>query len=207
MGKGRGEGIGGVKKVWHLLLGDIEQTPQHLGHAFLCGGAVARYGLLDGERRILGDGYVAAECGGHGHSLGASELEHRLHVLAVEGGLDGKLNKTRHPLENTRQTPIMAFEFVELYHTHHHNLGLFAVHAEHSIAHHIRAGINTHDDPLIFPYGFLHSSLLYLRGSMVSDTEQKTIPLLSKSLLNSDTRGLNDSATQRSISSIVENST
>ena len=88
-GVGDGEGVGGVEVLGCVV--EAEDGAEDGCDLFFGGVAVAGDYLLDDGRFVLGVAEVATHGGGNGHSLGAAELEHRLHVLAEEGSLDGEV--------------------------------------------------------------------------------------------------------------------
>ena len=93
------------------------------------------------------DGYVAVNGGGDGHTLRTPQLEHRLHVLAEEGGLDGHLvgqvalYDAGHTLEDVPQPEVGVVHLPEVYHPHGHHAHGLSRHAYHPVAHHIGAGV------------------------------------------------------------------
>ncbi len=154
MAECRGKGIGGVEEGGHLVGGDVQGALQHGSHLLLAGGAVASNGHLDFAGFVLGDGHVAAQCGRHGHALGAPQFEHGLHVLAVERGLDGHLvgqelfDDAGHSLEDAAQAQVVVLHAVEFNHPHGNELGLLAVDAQQAISHDVGAWVDAYDDAL-----------------------------------------------------------
>ncbi len=144
------ERIGGIELGKQVLGRDVEDAPQHILHLLLGGGTVAGYGHLDFSRLILGYGYVAAYRGGHGHTLGAAKLEHRLHVFAEERGLDCHLvgeillDYARDTVEYVAKPQIVTVKLVKLYDTHRYHGRLGALDAEDSEAHNIGARVYTY---------------------------------------------------------------
>ena len=71
------------------------------------------------------------------------------------------LAEAGHALENAVEAHVVALKLVELYDSHHDDLRLAAVDAEQAVAHHVGAGVDSHDDALIpelAAYAVGHSS-------------------------------------------------
>ena len=149
------QGIGGIKQGRHLALVDAQRALQHHRHLLLAGGTIAGDGHLDLAGLILGDGYIAVQGGDHRYALGTAQLEHRLHILAIEGGLDGHLvgqvlgNDAAHAFIDVPQPHVVILHAVELQHAHHNELGFLAVHAQQGVAHHIGARVDADNDILV----------------------------------------------------------
>ena len=89
--------------------------------------------------------------GSDGNALGSSQLEHRLHVLSEERGLDGHLvgqvgvDDARHTLKNLTQSQIGVLLLAHVDDAHHHQLCLVARHANHAVAHHVGTRVYAQD--------------------------------------------------------------
>ena len=154
------EGIGRVEQGGHLSLVDVQRALQHQCHLLFAGGAIACDGHLDLARLILGDGNLAVQGGDHRHTLGTAQLEHRLHVLAIEWGLNRHLvgqvlgNHTAHALIDVPQLHVVVLHAAQLQHAHDNELGCLAVHPQQGITHHIGARVDADDDILVLVLHF-----------------------------------------------------
>lgn len=89
-----------------------------------------------------------------GYSLRSAQLEHRLHVLAEEGGFDGHLigqiavDDAGYAVEDLAQPEIGIALFAHVDDAHHHQFGLVADDADYAIAHHVGSGVNAENDLL-----------------------------------------------------------
>ena len=97
------------------------------------------------------DGHALADGGRYGHSLRPAELQHRLHVLAEEGRLDGQfvgmvgVDDTRHTLVDAAKADVGIALAAHIDHTHDDQFRLVAPDVEQAVAHHVRARIDAKD--------------------------------------------------------------
>lgn len=173
------EGIGGIELYVHVLGGDVEHALEHASHLLFGGGAVAGDGHLDFSWFVFGDGDVAHDGGCDGHPLGATEFEHGLYVLAVEGCFDGHfvglvgVDDGGDALEDFAQTEVVALVFFQFYHAHGHEGGFVACHTQYAITHHVGAGIDSKDDFLYVGFLCGHCAVMRLCGCAVVRCWQK----------------------------------
>ena len=148
MAVGCGEGVGGVHEGEHGFVADAECALQHAGYLLLAGTAVSGNGLLDLERGIFVDGYVAADGGGNGYALCTAQLEHALYVLAEEGCLYGHfvgqvlLDDAPHTLVDTPQLQIGVSAFPQVYDAHDLHLHALAAKVQDAVAQDVGAGVD-----------------------------------------------------------------
>lgn len=137
-GIGHGQGIGSVEVF--RFVGIVDYSPQHRGHLLLRGVAVAGNRLLDGSRFIFRKGDVSAHGSRYGHPLGASQLKHRLDVLAEEGSLNGEMVGMIHIDEAERRVKYVSYaeiklrDFLQIEHVHQHKRRLAILNREEAIA-------------------------------------------------------------------------
>lgn len=93
--------------------------------------------------------YIMMDGGRYGHTLCATELEHRLHILAEEGGFDGHLvgqifvDDTCDALKDLSQPEVWVALSAHIDDSHHHEIGLIAYNSEHAISHDVSTGVDT----------------------------------------------------------------
>ena len=153
--QGSGQCVGGIEQGGHFLLVYTQRALQHHRHLLLAGGTVAGNGHFDLAGLIFGNGYLAVQGGNHRHTLGAAQLEHRLHVLAVERCLDGHLvgqvllDDAAHTLIDVPEPQVVVLHAAQLQHAHDDEFGFLAVYAKQGITHDIGARVDADDDILV----------------------------------------------------------
>ena len=101
------------------------------------------------------DGHAVMDGGGDGCSLGAPELQHRLHVLAEEGCLDGHLvgqvtvDDAGDALEDVSEFQVTVSKLPQVDDTHRYHLRLAVLHLQQPVAHQVRSRVYAQ-------YDFLH---------------------------------------------------
>ena len=97
----------------------------------------------------------------HGHALRPSQLEHRLHILAVERCLQGHLiwleliHQRQHAIEDFLQSQFVTFVFTQLNHAKLQQRQLAALRQDYTISHHVGAGVEPENN-FFFGWFFLH---------------------------------------------------
>ena len=143
---GGGEGVGGVEILG--LVGEGELHLEHPRHLLLGGVAVAGDVLLYDGRFVLGERDVAAHGGGYGYTLGSSEFEHRLYVLAEEGCLDGEVvgvvgvDDGDDIVEDGTDALVVVVDFLEVEDVHGHERGPVVADGENAVAHDEGTGVD-----------------------------------------------------------------
>lgn len=164
MAVGGSKGIGSVALDVHVAGIDFQHSLEHPCHLLLGGRTVAGDGNLNLFGLVFGDGNVAHDGCGDGYALRTSELEHRLHILAVEGCFDSHfvgfvgVDDAGDALEDFSQPEVVALIFLEFDDTHGDELSFVAYGAQHSIAHDLGARVNAQNDFLYVGSGFCHVS-------------------------------------------------
>ena len=152
MAVGGGQGIGRIKELGHILLVKMEHALQHPGHLLLAGGTGSGYGHLYLHGSILGDGHAVVYGSGYCNALRTAELEHGLHVLAKERGLDCHLigqigvNYAVHALEYMSQFKIHIVLLTHIDNAHGHYLRLLILHFYNAVAHDVGSRVNAQND-------------------------------------------------------------
>ena len=146
---GSSQGIGSIHELAHVVVRNLQKTLQHACHLFLRGRAIACKCHFDFHRGILVNGDTMAYGCSNGYALSSAQLQHRLHILAEEGCLDGHfvgqkgVDDTRDTLEDMTQLQITVIELSKVYDPHDNHLGLAIDHAQHTVAHNIGSRVNT----------------------------------------------------------------
>lgn len=147
-----GDGIGGIGARWEFW--QREDAQQHGRHLLLAGVAISGDTLLHALGGVLAHGEFALHGGCDGHPLRTSELQHALHVLAEELGLNREfirvmaLDDTHGLLEDRAQLQRVIIRSRESDGTGLEQTNQTLLHAQYPKAHHGRAGVDAKNDPL-----------------------------------------------------------
>ena len=154
MAKGNRQCVRDVQIVGHTI--NIQQPVEHPGNLLLGCPTLAGDRLFYPAWRIFENRYVTVKRRRNSHTLRASKLEHRLHILPIKRMLNGQLirvkmiNIPQHRVEDPFQLQWLIADPAKFNHIHGNKTDDAAIDTDNAQAHVVGPGVYAEDDLVVF---------------------------------------------------------